>query len=112
MLFGQRKGLYRLKKSCRLAQVGELAAAINEKALLLDDEKGINSDVQVGGRFCGKAVLSKKCAFLLSVLRSVPTLNEDFSKGKGVLYGPQTLFCQLHLKYCICLKVMDSGRLL
>lgn len=63
MLFGQMKGPYRLNKSCSLAQVDELAAAINEEALLLDDEKGINSDVQVGGRFCGKAVMSKKCAY-------------------------------------------------
>lgn len=42
-------------------------------------------------------------------VRSVPALNEDFSKRKGVLYSPQTLFCQLYLKYCVCLVVMVSG---
>ena len=64
MLFGHRKGPYRLNKSCSLAQLDELAAAINEEALLLDDEKEISSDVQVRGRFCGKAsVMSKKCAY-------------------------------------------------
>lgn len=61
MLFEQRKGPYRLNKSCSLAQVDELAAAINEEDLLLDDEKGISSDVQVGIRFCRKAVMTKRC---------------------------------------------------
>ena len=60
---GQRKGPYRLHKSCSLAQVGELAAAVNEEALLLDDERGINSDEQVRGKFCRKAVMSKKYAY-------------------------------------------------
>lgn len=36
---GQRKGPYRLHKSCSSAPLGELAAAVNEEALLLDDEK-------------------------------------------------------------------------
>lgn len=39
MLFGQRKGPYRFNKSCSLAQLDELAAAVNKEALLLDDEK-------------------------------------------------------------------------
>lgn len=63
MLFGQRKGPYRLNKSRSVAQVDEQAAAINEEALLLDDEKGIISDVQVRGRFCRKAVMTKKSAY-------------------------------------------------
>jgi len=42
----------------------------------------------------------------------MPTLNGFFSKGKGVLYNPQTLFCQLFSKYFMFLKVMFSGSLL
>lgn len=62
MPFEEREGPYRLNKSCILALVDELAMAINEEALLLDGEKGISSDVQIRGRFCRKAVMSKKCA--------------------------------------------------
>lgn len=64
-VFGQRKGPYRLHKSGSLAQLGGLAAAVTEEALLLGDEKGISSDVQVGGKFCGKSInVSKKYAYV------------------------------------------------
>lgn len=59
----QKKGPHRPSKSCILAHLNELTDAVNKKALPLDAEKGIISDVRTGGRFCGKAsTMSKKSA--------------------------------------------------
>lgn len=85
-----------------MAQPRELAAALNEEILLLDDEKGIFSSVWAGQRPCGKAsVMNKESTYIYW----------GFSIRKDVLYSPLTLFCQLCLKYCVCTEVMVSGSL-
>ena len=48
-----------------MAQPCELAAAVNEEILLLDDEKGISSSVRAGQRSSGKAsVMTKESTYI------------------------------------------------